>query len=50
MVHVMCAARETYKGWAFEYGEQLNELPLDELVEDLCQEVVVTPLKLVRSQ
>ena len=49
-VHLECAARMTNSGRAFEYGLELNALPLDELVEETSiPRDIPPPLKLVQG-
>lgn len=51
-VHLTCAASEMNKGFAFvEYGSELNELPLDQLVEDLVEPKTATviPIRAVQG-
>lgn len=49
-VHLTCAARMQNKGEPFEYGRELSELPLDEMVDELiAPEPVPTPLRLVQG-
>jgi len=50
MVHLSCAASESNRLLEFPYRDELNELPLDEIVEKITvPEVVQPPLKLVQG-
>lgn len=50
LVHLKCAAKESNRLFEFDYRDELNELPLDEMVEEIeASQVVQPPLKLVQG-
>lgn len=50
MVHLDCAAKLSNSDESFEYEQELNELPLDEMAEELVKKEKKVPLlKIVRN-
>ena len=51
MVHVTCAVAKTNHGFEFEYGREINELPLEEIADEWVEDhpVYTPPLRLVQG-